>query len=223
MGLMGHRSYPHEAQKNAQNGIKITQEAERPVVAFDFDGTLTCTDSLNALLKWQAGHVGFAFAGIRLIPALLAYAVRPDRGALKAALLRDLWRGRPLDQIEAEAEAFADVAFDRLIRLDALAAWQRWQQEPVTLGIVTASPALTVAPFARRLGADFLIGSELAQNADGAVTGLDGPNCRGEEKVRRLEALFGPDFTLLAAYGDTGGDREMLARAREGHYRLFRG
>ena len=52
---------------------------------------------------------------------------------------------------------------------------------------------------------------------------FDGPNCRAEEKVRRLNAAFGPDLKLAAAYGDTSGDTEMLAIADEPGFRIFTG
>ncbi len=54
------------------------------------------------------------------------------------------------------------------------------------------------------------------------VTGrFDGPNCRGEEKVRRLREAFGDDIRLEAAYGDTSGDRAMLALADEARHEGF--
>ena len=47
------------------------------------------------------------------------------------------------------------------------------------------------------------------------------PNCRAAEKVVRIHAAFGPDVRVLAAYGDTEGDVEMLAIAEEPYYRVF--
>ena len=41
------------------------------------------------------------------------------------------------------------------------------------------------------------------------------------EKVRRLQAVFGEEVRLRAAYGDTSGDTEMLAIAEEPGYRVF--
>jgi hypothetical protein len=90
--------------------------------------------------------------------------------------------------------------------------------------IVTASPDITVAPFARRLGAEALLGTPLVFDSGDRVTGaFAGPNCRGEEKVRRLRAAFGNDMLLAAAYGDTTGDTEMLAMADEAGFRRFKG
>jgi phosphatidylglycerophosphatase C len=90
--------------------------------------------------------------------------------------------------------------------------------------IVTASPETVVAPIARGLGADALLGTRLAFDAGDRITGdFEGENCRGPEKVRRLRAAFGDDVRLEAAYGDTDGDKEMLALAEEQGMRVFNG
>ena len=78
-----------------------------------------------------------------------------------------------------------------------------------------------VAPFARGLGADGLIGSALDFENDRATGALLGVNCRGPEKVRRLQERYGEDVRLAAAYGDTSGDKEMLAIADDPGYRVF--
>jgi phosphatidylglycerophosphatase C len=194
------------------------------VVAFDFDGTLTIRDSFTAFLKWRAGGRRYAAGVARLTPALIAYVFHRDRGRLKAAAVREFLKGVPRERLEADARTFAEQFSRSLLRPDAVAAWRRWRAEHVRIVIVTASPELTVAPFARGLGADALIGTELAFDAQDRVAGgFVTPNCRGPEKVRRLKAAFGEDFELRAAYGDTGGDREMIAAAQIKGYRVFKG
>jgi phosphatidylglycerophosphatase C len=193
-------------------------------VAFDFDGTLTVRDSFTAFLKWRAGPRRYALGLVRLAPAALAYLIHRDRGRIKAAAVREFLRGAPRARLEADARDFAERVSGSLLRPDAVAAWKRWRSDPVRLVIVTASPDLVVAPFARGLGADALIGTELAFDAQDRATGAFAtPNCRGPEKVVRLKAAFGPDLELKAAYGDTGGDREMLAAAELPGYRVFKG
>jgi phosphatidylglycerophosphatase C len=193
------------------------------LVAFDFDGTLTVRDSFTAFLKWRVSPGRHLLGMLRLAPAALAYLFHRNRGRLKAAAVREFLAGRTRDQLEAEANAFAEVAAARLLRPDALQAWRRWRQRRATLVIVSASPEVVVAPFARGLGAQALIATELAYDSQGRATGaLVGHNCRGPEKVRRLREMFGPDVRLKAAYGDTGGDREMLRIAEETGYRIFR-
>ena len=41
--------------------------------------------------------------------------------------------------------------------------------------------------------------------------------------MRRLQDAFGDDVALEAAYGDTDGDREMLALAEEKGFKVFNG
>lgn len=212
------------AQDRPAVEVKSAPSADLPIVAFDFDGTLTIRDSFIAFLKWRAGPARYALGLIRLAPGALAYLVHRDRGRIKAAAVREYLRGVPRERLEADARDFAEQVSRSLLRPDAIAAWKRWRGEPVRLVIVTASPDLLVAPFARGLGADALLGTELQFDAQGRATGAFAtPNCRGPEKVTRLKALFGPDFELKAAYGDTGGDKDMLAKAEVRGYRVFKG
>jgi phosphatidylglycerophosphatase C len=50
---------------------------------------------------------------------------------------------------------------------------------------------------------------------------MDGPNCRGPEKVRRLQAIFGDDVKLDVAFGDSDGDLDMLGLANERGLKIF--
>jgi phosphatidylglycerophosphatase C len=215
-----------EATVRQGRGGKQTRPSDddRPLAAFDFDGTLTVCDSFTAFLIWRTPPTSRLAALAPLATAFAAYLGHRDRGRLKAAAIRALLGPLRRGELAAEAEAFATACADRLLRPDARAAWARHRDEGFKLVIVTASPEDIVAPFARRLGADALIGTRLKTDREGRLTGeLDGPNCRGSEKVRRLQAAFGPDLRLAAAYGDTTGDREMLAAAEVGHMKVFTG
>ena len=196
----------------------------RPIAAFDFDGTLTVRDSFTAFLRWRTSGLAWTLGLLRLAPAMLVYVVTRDRGRLKAASVRVFLRGVSRAALAHEAERFAEAQASRLFRPDALRSWAAHGAAGERRVIVTASPAEVVGPFAARLGAEALIGSRLCWTADDRVgEGLDGPNCRGPEKVRRLQARFGPSVVVGDAYGDTSGDLDMLAFARRGHMRRFTG
>ncbi len=110
-----------------------------------------------------------------------------------------------------------------LYRPDALKAWEHHDLPDRMRVIVTASPDLLVRPFAELIGADRVIGTRLGFSADGRLLpDLNGANCRGPEKVRRIKEAFGESPELIAAYGDTSGDSEMLALAEKGYYRVFK-
>jgi phosphatidylglycerophosphatase C len=199
------------------------QVEDAGVVAFDFDGTLTVRDSFMAFLKWRVDARRFNRGLTRLIPSTLAYLGHRDRGKIKAAAVREFLGGLSREALEEEARSFAQSQSQVLLRPDAVQTWRRWRQRRATLVIVTASPEILIAPFARGLGADAVIGTELAFDADGFATGgFLTPNCRGPEKVRRLREMFGAELQLAAAYGDTSGDRAMLQIASVPGYRVFK-
>lgn len=206
----------------AAQSFRQSPAGDRPIVAFDFDGTLTIRDSFTAFLRWRAGAGGWAVGLAKMAPALAAYIGDRDRGRIKAASVREFLHGVERQALEAEAERYADQVWGRFMRPDALACWKAWGDKGAHRVIVTASPETTVAPFARRLGAEGLLGTQLVFDSQDRVTGaFAGENCRGEEKVRRLRAAYGDDMTLAAAYGDTSGDTEMIAIAAEKGFRVF--
>lgn len=199
-------------------------QPSRPLVAFDFDGTLTAQDSFITFLVWRAGIFSAALKGLALVPTALAYFGHRDRGRLKSKMIRAFLGGVSLETAREDAARFARDKAPRLLRPDALAAWESWRERGARLVIVTASPEFLVSPFAQALGADTLIGTRLVIDPRGRLTGaLDGMNCRGLEKVMRLKAVYGAPLDLAAAYGDTEGDADMLGAAHEAGFRVFRG
>jgi phosphatidylglycerophosphatase C len=196
----------------------------RPIVAFDFDGTLTIRDSYTAFLKWRKGTFAYGMGLSALTPDLLAYLLHRDRGRLKAAATKCFLAGEMADAVAAQAAAFCETYWAELMRPDALETWNRWGEQGAWRVIVTASPSLTVRPFAERLGAEALLGTELEIGSDGRLTGaFASPNCRAAEKVVRLREAYGPALRLAAAYGDTSGDTEMLVLADHKGWREFTG
>jgi len=210
------------AQERDIDGADAASEPNIPIVAFDFDGTLTVRDSYTAFLKWRTPRIAWLLGGLKLIPAAFAYLFDRDRGRIKAAATKVYLAGVSRERLEDDARRFAGLHSRSLLRADAVIAWKRWRKERVRLVIVTASPDLVVAPFARGLGADDILGTPLAFDDRDRVTGaFAAPNCRGAEKVARLRAAYGPDLVVRAAYGDTDGDTEMLAIAEEPYFRVF--
>lgn len=192
------------------------------IVAFDFDGTLTIRDSFTAFLKWRAGPAGWIMGLAKMLPDLGLYVFDRNRGRIKEASVREFLKGVSRQKLDEDAQAYADEVWDRFMRPDALACWKAWGDKGAHRVIVTASPETTIAPFARRLGAEALIGTQLEFDEQNQVTGrFASENCRRAEKVRRLKAVYGPNLHLVAAYGDTSGDTEMIAMADEKGFQVF--
>lgn len=192
----------------------------RRITAFDFDGTLTHKDSFISFLFDSFGALQVGLTLLAKPGLLLDYVKTHDRGALKSRLLFALAGPVSRADLNARVARFVARTGMGLFRPDALRAWNAAEGERV---IVTASPELLVAPFGALIGADRVIGTRLGfSEEDRLLPDLYGPNCRGEEKMRRLREAYGDDLDLIAAFGDTAGDREMLAAARQGFYRVFK-
>ena len=192
------------------------------VAAFDFDGTLTRHDTMWLFLRHAFGRARL-WAGVALCaPWLAAYAVGLlDGGSAKQRLLSHFLRGMSGDRFGRLAADFGATYASREIKPKARAALSRHLAAGHRVVVVTASVRQWVEPFVSEWPGVSVVATELAVDAAGRLTGrLGTPNCRGEEKWRRLTALI-PDLAerRLIAYGDSAGDRALLARAHEPHYR----
>ncbi len=186
----------------------------RGVAAFDFDGTLTTSDTLVPFLRAVVGTRDLALAAISNAPRF-ALAVMNDRwrDAAKAALFRRVLAGRSEAGLRTLGERYADSIVTHRLRsgMPERIEWHRKQGHEIV--IVSASPTLYLDAVGSRLGLDAVIATELEVGPDGSLTGeIVGANVRRAEKVRGLEAWLGGAAEIWA-YGDSTGDRELLERA----------
>ncbi|KAF1030931.1 MAG: hypothetical protein GAK37_01020 [Pseudomonas sp.] len=189
---------------------------------FDFDGTLTHHDSFVPFLKFAFGTGEFTRRMVKLaVPALQFVVRRISRDELKAQLIRTFMTGVEKTWVQQQAQAYCQAYWARLMRPAGLLSVADEVKSGAVVTLCSASPALVLQPFADRLGIK-LIGTEL-EVVDGVLTGkLTGNNCRCENKVLRLEAVYGDlGEYRLRAWGDTRGDRELLAAAQDAHFRHF--
>jgi len=196
----------------------MTEAPGRTVAAFDFDGTITRHDSLLPFLAHLMGRRR-TFRGLVTLSTQVPRAVAggASRDVLKQNLLYQLLVGQPVDAAERAADSFADRLMGGHLRADTLERIRSHRAAGHELVMVSASPELYVIPIARRLGFAAALATRLEVGPDGRFTGrLVGHNCRGPEKVRRLQEWLGGETPVVVAYGDSRGDREMLAFAGDG-------
>lgn len=189
---------------------------------FDFDGTLTRHDSFVPFLKFAFGTREFNRRILRLaLPSARFLARRLNRDELKAQLISAFLTGVDIKWVQEQAVKFCGLFWEQLMRPSGLKSVAAEVEAGAEVTLCSASPALVLQPFADRLGIK-LIGTEL-EVIEGLLTGrMTGNNCRCENKVLRLEAVYGPLRQYrLKAWGDTRGDFELLAAAQEANWRHF--
>jgi phosphatidylglycerophosphatase C len=200
-------------------------ETRRPsVAAFDVDGTLTTADCVVPFLRRTVGTPTLVRRMLRTPVGLTRAGVRRDRDALKAASAAATFRGLPIELVEADARLFAREVHDRRLRREVVESLRSHADAGHTVLLVSASFEVYLRPLAELLGAHDVLAVRLEVGEGGILTGrLEGPNCRGPEKVVRLHDWLdrhagGRAAVHLTAYGDSRGDRELLADADEAHW-----
>jgi phosphatidylglycerophosphatase C len=196
----------------------LSEAPARVVAAFDFDKTISTRDNVVPFLRALVGRTRLTRAMLAISPHLVRAALNDEgRDAAKVALVRRTLTGYDAGRVASVAVEFADDVVAHHLRPDVVerVAWHRNQGHELV--IVSASFTSYLDPIAARLGFAAVLATELAVGDDGRLTGeLARPNVRGAEKVRRLDEWLGARPAFVWAYGDSSGDRELLARADQG-------
>ncbi len=193
------------------------------LVLFDFDGTITKKDTLKEFVRFYRGKRKYFESMIMLSPILGLYALKmlPNWKAKQYFLSRH-FRGENIDVFNSRCLDFSTKILPSLIRPMALAAIRSYREHGDTMAVVSASAENWVKPFCDEHGLLCLATKLEVKNK--VITGkLLGRNCYGDEKVCRIKEQFNiSEFDEIIAYGDSSGDREMLAIAHQAHYKPWR-
>jgi len=194
------------------------------IAAFDFDGTITRRDSTIAFCAAMVRPARLASGLLLRAPGLVGLGLGlVPRERAKEALLGAFFHGVEERELRRRAAVWALRELPRLVQPAALARIQWHQSRGHRVVLASASLELFLEPWARAVGILDVLATRL-EVRDGRLTGrLDGGNCYGQVKVDRLRDLLGDLACVeLYAYGDSRGDREMLAAAQHPVYRPFR-
>lgn len=190
------------------------------LAVFDLDGTISRRDTLGPFVLGCLARRPWRLPRLLLaLPAAARYLFDHDRGALKGALLHAALGGLDREVLQPAAARFAARLMQGGIYRDAQRALDAHRARGERLVLMSASTDLYVPQIARALGFDEYICSQVAWRADGRLDGrLASPNCRGEEKRRRLAALIERDAPArVYAYGNSAADLPHLQLAHDAY------
>ena len=192
----------------------------KKVYAFDFDGTLTTKDTLLEFIRFAKGTLAFGLGFLRYthLLVLMKLGVYPNWKA-KQKVFAHFFKGMSIDDFDALCQEFA-ASSKHLLRPKGIEAINKAQSEGSEVLIVSASIDNWVQPFFANVK---VLGTQI-EVVDDKLTGrFLTKNCYGQEKVNRILTLHPnrQDYHLTA-FGDSKGDKELLAWADESYFKPFR-
>jgi phosphatidylglycerophosphatase C len=192
------------------------------VAAFDFDGTLTYRDTLLPFLFFVAGPLqGICKLVVQLPRIALSLIKKESRQTIKEGVLKRFLGKMPKDEALLLGQQFAFKHVCKHLNPEAIERLHWHQKQGHRCILISANLNIYLHPWGKQAGFHDIITSVCEEDQNGVLTGrLVGLNCWGPEKVRRLLEVLGPhhDYTLYA-YGDSLGDKELLASADYSFYR----
>ena len=193
----------------------------RNLYLFDFDGTLTCKDTLFGFFKFCFPKVYFINYLI-FIPLFVVSKLKIiDAGFVKEMFISKFLKGKSYVEINQLAQNYFEQNHQELIYSKAdeyIKSLSNYNDK----FIVSASVDFWIQPFADyyEMG---LICTKAKYDEQGFFTGkFASPNCNYQEKRNRIEKEI--DLSLydqIIAFGDTKGDEAMFSIATKSNFRCF--
>ncbi|MGP1549119.1 MAG: HAD family hydrolase [Prevotella fusca] len=197
----------------------------KKIYAFDFDGTLTTKDTLLEFIRFAKGS-GLMYAGFLLFSPLLILMklhLYPNWKA-KQKIFSWFFKGMKINEFDHLCRTFAQQN-QHLLRPEGKEKVRKiLEEDDITVLVISASIDNWVRPFFDEFGENIrVIGTQIEIKTDRVTGRFTTKNCYGQEKVNRLKALYPQRETYeLIAFGDSRGDKELLAYADKGFYKPFR-
>ncbi|MGQ0603554.1 MAG: HAD family hydrolase [Anaerolineales bacterium] len=192
------------------------------MVLSDLEGTLSAGEMWRGVARYLQAHGQTAayrwfflthFPGVLLSRLGLGdkITIRNRRGVGHTRLLA----GKTRAEIETLGEWVVEHELWPQRRANVLAELAQHQAAGCRLVLASGAYVSVLQAFARRLGDEVeIISTPLEFIADRANGRFAGPMCVGRVKVERARAHVG-SAEIVAAYGDTAGDVEMLALSQQ--------
>lgn len=190
----------------------MSKSASKKLFLFDFDGTLTKSDSFMDFLKFTQPQWRFALGAALLSPILLAYKLKLlDNHTAKQKVTAFFFKNTPLKAFQQGCNQFAASVIPLILKEGVDAYLQALtQKKGVEVCLVSASFENYLQAWCNQYGIRCM-GTQLAVESGQLTGSFDGKNCYGLEKVNRIKAVYSlQDYDEIYAFGDTPGDFPML-------------
>ncbi len=187
--------------------------AKRCIAVFDLDGTLTTKDTLLEFIKFACGVPRFYWGFLLFCPILILMKLHlfPNWKA-KQMFFSHFFKGWEYNDFKAKGQLFANE-IEKMENRKMLEKLNGHLNHSDVVYVISASIFEWVQPWCEKIGVSRVLATQIEVDANGIISGrFATKNCYGKEKVRRLlEVEPERRSYILYAYGDSRGDKEMIA------------
>lgn len=187
---------------------------------FDFDGTITSTDTFTAFIHHAVKPRRLLLGKILLSPLVVGYKLGVVRGAtIRTGVSNFGFFGRNEDDIRAAGMSFSREVLPGVVRPKMLQRieWHKSRGDRVV--VVSASLDVYLTDWCRSHGVE-LICTELKFSEGRTYGRYKRGDCSGSRKASWIRAQHDlSQYGEIYAYGDTKDDLEMLEMAQHKFYR----
>ncbi|PAF46085.1 hypothetical protein BKH40_00835 [Helicobacter sp. 11S02629-2] len=195
----------------------------KEIAFFDFDGTITRSDSFARFMKFVLGKKGFYKAVFSNLHLLIAFKLKfLTNEQVKKRVVSKAFSNLDLAFFNQKCKDFLPLLLSDC-KASGLDRIKKHREEGAKVVLVSASFEDYLQEFTKSMGME-LIGTKLEKKGLKLSGNFASKNCYGPEKVRRIKELFDlSKYEKIYVYGDTRGDKEMLTLASKdcGFYRYF--
>ena len=183
---------------------------------FDIDYTITRKETLIEFFKYL---VSKDIKNIKFLPRALysglMYGVKVyDEKRVKECFLKFI---ENIDEAELAklTKSFYDEKISKILYKDAVDMIKKLKKEGYMVVLISASPEFYVKEFYAIKEVDLIIGTKFTFEGGKFIRKMDGNNCKGEEKVRRLNKVLKEknikvDFKNSYMFSDSLSDKPLL-------------
>ncbi|NKN32885.1 HAD-IB family hydrolase [Marichromatium bheemlicum] len=192
----------------------------RPAAFFDFDGTLTTGDTLMPFLKFVVGTPAYYTKLALVSPVIASYFSKLLRNDIaKQLVLKQYLAGYHIADLFERGQHFSEEVIPKMLRPEGMERLRWHQQQGHDCVLVSASLDAYLNAWAKQEGFSDVICTSLSIDINGIASGkIQGKNCYGEEKLRRLKE-WQKEYSPVEkfGYGDTKSDISFLNHLDKGY------
>ncbi len=173
--------------------------------AYDFDGTIYDGDSGMDFVKYALSKRPFLVLFHLLKCTKPAIEYKLGKIDFKTAKSKVFSFVSKIDNLEEMTKSFAEKNKHKI----KMYYPDNKKEDDI---VISASLDFYLLPLCKAIG----LSNVMCTKYDVKTGSIVGENCKGEEKVKRFEEVYGKDAIIENAYGDSKGDIQLLNRAQKG-------